>query len=52
MINPKEIIEAKQCIKCGTYTPLFMLDNDGYCDDCKPFTQEQNLQEEASQNII
>jgi hypothetical protein len=47
-----EPTETKQCIKCKVYCPPEMLDKDGYCDTCKPFTQEENLKEEANQNII
>lgn len=45
-------IETKQCIKCKVYTPIYLLDIEGVCEDCKPITQEENLKEESQQNII
>ena len=50
--NNMEPRKTKQCIKCQVYTPIELLDKDGYCDECKPFIQDQNLKEEANQNII
>ena len=44
--------ETKQCIKCKVYFPFDMIDNEGCCEYCKPYTQDENLKEEANQNII
>ena len=45
--TPQDVI---QCKKCGTFS--IYVNDEGLCEDCQPYTMDDKLKEEASNNDI
>lgn len=46
----KTVILTDKCKKCQTYSAF--INSDGLCEDCAPYTIDEQLKEESQQNII